>query len=161
MLFRSDASGKGRIFQRMLSLSGKLNIKWLSRLLFRKVINNLGGNLRAIASGGAALDPKVQKKWIAMGIDILPGYGLTETSPVVSTNTFDVFKAGSVGKVIDNVQVKLGDDKEILVKGPNVFKGYFKNEEKTKESFTEDGWYKTGDLGEFDPQGFKIGRAHV
>lgn len=151
---QAEAAGKGRAFQRMLSLTSKLRVKWLSRLVFRKVISGLGGNLRAIGSGGAALDPKVQKKWIAMGIDILPGYGLTETSPVISSNTFKVFKLGSVGKVIDNVKVKFGDDKEILVKGPSVFKGYFKNEEKTKESFTEDGWYKTGDLGELDSKGF-------
>lgn len=151
---QAEAQGKGKLFQKMLSICGKLNIKWISRLVFRKVLSNLGGSLRAIASGGAALDPEIQKKWIAMGIDILPGYGLTETSPVVSTNTFDTFKLGTVGKVLDNVQVKLGEDKEILVKGPNVFKGYFKNEEKTKEAFTEDGWYKTGDLGEFDSEGF-------
>src|SRR3990167_4748333 len=151
---QANSKGKCELFQKMLNLSFKLKFKWIRRLLFKKVINNLGGNLRAIGSGGAALDPLVQTKWIAMGIDVLPGYGLTETSPVIASNTFTKSRIGSVGIVLDNVEVFISEDKEILVKGPNVFKGYFKNEEKTNETFTKDGWFKTGDLGEFDSDGF-------
>ena len=88
------------------------------------------------------------------GIPILEGYGLTETSPVISVNSFGKIKVGTVGHPLDNLEVKIQEDGEITVKGPSVFKGYFKNEEMTKEAFTADGFFKTGDIGHFDEEGY-------
>jgi long-chain acyl-CoA synthetase len=88
------------------------------------------------------------------GIPILEGYGLTETSPVISVNSFERLKVGTVGHVLDNLEVKIQEDGEITVKGPSVFKGYFKNDQLTKEVFTEDGFFKTGDIGHIDSEGF-------
>jgi long-chain acyl-CoA synthetase len=124
--------------------------KFLQRLLFRNVHKKFGGKLKIIACGGAALSEEVERKWDSMGFTILQGYGLTETSPVISSNTEKQKRVGSVGKVVPGVNVSIGEDKEILVKGPNVFSSYYKNEEKTKEVFDEDGRFKTGDMGYFD-----------
>jgi long-chain acyl-CoA synthetase len=146
--------GKEKLFKRMMALAMKINNKVFSRLVFRKIHQRFGGKLHTIASGGSTLDPELEKKWNALGITLLQGYGLTETSPIITLNTYSERKIGSVGKVLPGVQVKIAKDGEILVKGPNVFKGYFKDEKKTKEAFTEDGWFKTGDLGEFDKDGF-------
>ncbi len=146
--------GKKKLFDNFIKISSTLNSIWIARLLFYPILKRFGGKLDTIASGGAPLDPEIEKKWKSMGIIILQGYGLTETSPVISSNTFENNRLGSVGKVVPGVKVKLSEDKEILVKGPNVFVGYYKNEEKTKEAFTEDGWFKTGDMGEFDQDGF-------
>jgi len=104
--------------------------------------------------GGAPLDSTLELKWETFGIEIMQGYGLTETSPVVSTNSYEHHQIGSVGKVLPNLDVKLDEDKNILVKGPSVFQGYFKNQEKTNEAFTSDGYFKTDDIGEFDNDGF-------
>ena len=142
------------LFQRLIKLSEKINQKWFSRLLFYPVLRQFGGKLHTIASGGAALDPNLAHKWEALGITILQGYGLTETSPVVATNTYQVHRLGSVGKVVNGVQVKLSDKKEILVKGPNVFQGYYLLPEKTAAVISPDGWFNTEDLGEFDADGF-------
>jgi long-chain acyl-CoA synthetase len=145
------------IYKPILKLSEKINNLKFSRLIAKPILKNLG-MLDTIACGGAYLDPKLEKKWQNLGIRILQGYGLTETSPAVSTNTFETHRLGSSGKVLPNVQVKIADDKEILVKGPNVFKGYYKNELHTAQAFTdsnnERGWFKTGDLGEFDNDEF-------
>ncbi|OGB83988.1 hypothetical protein A3F66_06880 [candidate division TM6 bacterium RIFCSPHIGHO2_12_FULL_32_22] len=148
-----DSSKLKFILKPLIALSSKINNKKISRILLYPVLKKMG-KLDTFACGGAYLDPNLEKKWNNLGITILQGYGLTETSPVVSMNTFEETRLGSCGKVLENVQVKISEDKEILVKGPNVFKGYYKNEEKTKEVFTEDGWFKTGDLGEFDSDGF-------
>lgn len=123
-------------------------------LVFRKIREGLGGRLRLAISGGASLDEKIAKFFYRIGIKILEGYGLTETSPVVSTNRENDFWFGTVGKVLDNVQVKISSEKEILVKGPNVFREYFKNKKETKEAFDKEGWFKTGDLGFIDKYGF-------
>jgi long-chain acyl-CoA synthetase len=151
----SEAETKGRkkILETLFKISNKINNKFVSRILFYPILKNLG-RLNAVASGGAPLDPELEKKWELMSVDVLQGYGLTETSPVVTTNNFHDKRLGSVGKVIPNVQVKIETDGEILIKGPNVFVGYYKNEQKTKESFTDDGWFKTGDIGQFDKDGF-------
>lgn len=141
------------VFKPLMKVSDKINNQKISRFLFKPILKKMG-NLDTIACGGAYLDPNLEKKWNRLGIRILQGYGLTETSPAVATNTFDDHEEGSVGKVLSNVQVKIGPDKEILIKGPNVFKGYYKEPEKTKEVFTEDGFFKSGDLGEFDKNGF-------
>ncbi len=151
---KAEEEGKKKIFGKMLTLSGAIKVKFIQRLLFRPVLKKFGGRLHTVVSGGAPLDPELEKKWDAFGIYLLQGYGLTETSPVVSNNTYNHRRLGSVGKILQGVEVKIAADGEILVKGPNVFQGYFKNEEKTKEAFTPDGWFQTGDIGKFDTDGF-------
>lgn len=152
----SSAEKRGRqgLFGALLSLAAHLPSIRLRRLLFRPVHRELGGKLRTVASGGAPLDPVLEKKWNALGIELLQGYGLTETSPVVATNTFTARRVGSVGKILPGVRVRLASDGEILVKGPNVFRGYYRDAKKTQEAFTGDGWFRTDDIGEFDTDGF-------
>jgi len=127
--------------------------KSLQKLLFKKVHDRFGGKLNLIVSGGAALDVEVGKKWQALGINILQGYGLTETSPVVTVTPPPFKKIASVGKVVSGTKVKIAEDGEILVKGLIVFKEYWRDLKKTKEAF-EDSWLKTGDMGYFDKKGF-------
>lgn len=146
--------GKENSFSVMMELAKAISWKYLQQLIFISLHLKFGGRLHMIASGGAALDPDLEEEWEAFGIDILQGYGLTETSPVVSLNSFQEKRIGSVGKPLPGVKVKIAEDGEILVKGPNVFKGYFKNKEKTESAFTKDGWFKTDDIGGFDKDGF-------
>ncbi|WHF52301.1 AMP-binding protein [Chryseobacterium gotjawalense] len=124
------------------------------KLVFSKWREGLGGNIITLVSGSAALSARLNKMFQNAGIPILEGYGLTETSPVISVNSFGKIKIGTVGHPLDNVQVKIQEDGEITVKGPSVFKGYFKNEEMTKESFTDEGFFKTGDIGHIDEEGY-------
>jgi len=120
------------------------------KLIFSKWQEALGGNVRAIASGSAALQPRLMRMFMAAGIPILEGYGLTETSPVVSVNCFTKgIRIGCVGALIDEVEVKIEEDGEILVKGPNVMMGYYKNQEANEEVFDSGGWFHTGDIGTF------------
>jgi long-chain acyl-CoA synthetase len=147
-----EERGKKKIFEKMMRLS--LKIPFLSRLLFRSVHKKLGGKLDTIVSGGAPLDPVLERKWNALGVVLFQSYGLTETSPLVTSNTHEEHKFGSVGKIAPGVTARISEAGEIQVKGPNVFAGYFKNEEKTKEVFTSDGFFKTEDMGEFDKDGF-------
>ena len=124
------------------------------KLVFSKWREGLGGNIITLVSGSAALQPRLNKMFQNAGIPILEGYGLTETSPVISVNSFGKIKVGTVGHVLENLDVKIQEDGEITVKGHSVFKGYFKNEEMTKEVFTEDGYFKTGDIGHIDEEGY-------
>lgn len=124
------------------------------RLVFSKWREGLGGNIVTLVSGSAALSERLNKMFQNAGIPILEGYGLTETSPVISVNSFDRMKIGTVGPVLENLDVKIQDDGEITVKGPSVFKTYYKNEELTKDAFTPDGYFKTGDIGHIDSEGF-------
>ena len=123
-------------------------------LVFKKIRKSFGGKLRLAISSGASLNENIAKFFSKIGILILEGYGLTETSPTITVNREHDFKFGTVGKIIPGVKVKIADNKEILVKGPNVFKGYFKDEDKTKACFNDEGWFHTGDLGFIDNQGF-------
>lgn len=123
-------------------------------IVFKKIREQLGGKLRLTFSGGASLNENIAGFFSKIGILILEGYGLTETSPVVSANQENDFKFGTVGKIIPGVKVKITDAKEILIKGPNVFQGYFKNKKESKLCFDKEGWFCTGDLGFIDKQGF-------
>src|SRR5690606_38344045 len=124
------------------------------KLVFSKWREGLGGNIITLVSGSAALQPRLNKMFQNAGIPILEGYGLTETSPVISVNSFGKIKEGTVGHVIENLDVKIQEDGEITVQGPSVFKGYFKNEEMTKEVFTQDGYFKTGASRHIDEEGY-------
>jgi len=133
-----------------------LKLKLARKLIFSKWQEALGNNIKAIPCGSAALQPRLARIFMAAGIPVLEGYGLTETSPVLSVNYLGKgnCKFGTTGKALVNVQLKIAGDGEILAKGPNVMQGYYKKPEKTKEVFTEDGWFMTGDIGEIDADGF-------
>jgi long-chain acyl-CoA synthetase len=127
--------------------------KIANRLVFDKIRQGFGGRSRAYFSGGAPLGKDMAEWFCSVGIPIMEGYGLTETSPTLSVNRRGAFKIGSVGKVNDGLQLKIAEDGEILVKGPTVFQGYWEMPEETRNSFV-DGWFKTGDIGELDSEGF-------
>src|SRR5437764_15436879 len=122
-------------------------------VLYMMVRTGLGGRLRLVSSGGAPLAKELAEFFWAVGVPIYQGYGLTETSPIVSTN-YPVNRVGSSGKPIANVQVRIAEDGEILVKGPCIMQGYYKNPEATREALTEDGWFSTGDIGFLDDDGY-------
>jgi long-chain acyl-CoA synthetase len=124
------------------------------RLVFSKLHERFGGHIRFFVSGGAALEPRIAQFFHSVGIKIMEGYGLTETAPVNTANHEGAFRLGSVGKPIDKVSLKLAEDGEILVKGPNVTRGYFRKPEETQELFDDEGWLKTGDIGRIDDEGF-------
>jgi long-chain acyl-CoA synthetase len=133
----------------------EIQLKIARKLIFSKWKEGLGGNLDLMVSGSAALQPRLTRVFAAAGIPVMEGYGLTETSPVITVNDTRNrgFKVGTVGKPIDHVEVKIASDGEILCKGPNVMMGYYKDETQTNEVL-KDGYFHTGDIGEFDNEGF-------
>ena len=134
---------------------GLLGIKYqiFDRLVFKKIRKRFGGRLRGMICGGAPLDKTINEFMWAIGVPVFNGYGLTETSPVVTLSSIDEVRFDAVGKKVDRTEVKLAEDGELLVKGPQVMKSYFKNEEATEKTFV-DGWFKTGDIARIDEQGF-------
>ncbi|MDG4946024.1 long-chain fatty acid--CoA ligase [Weeksellaceae bacterium KMM 9713] len=128
----------------------KLKYKFASATVFKKWREGVGGNMVCMVSGSAKLSPRLNRLFWAAGIPIIEGYGLTETSPVISVNSMDPkgFAIGSVGSALDKVDIRIAEDGEIQVKGPNVFQEYYQQPEKTAEVFTEDGYFMTGDIGE-------------
>lgn len=134
------------------SLWYNFRLKIADKLIFSKWREALGGELKGVISGGAALQPRLARIFRAAGIRVQEGYGLTETSPIVSATMADYpgVKWGSAGLVPDSIEVKIAEDGEILVRGDNVMIGYYKDPEKTREVLSEDGWFSTGDIGNVD-----------
>ena len=126
----------------------------LRRLMFKSVIDGLGGKLECFICGGAPLEDNVAEFFERIGVPVFQGYGLTETSPTISTNRYGHSKIGTVGQALPSVMVKIADNGEILATGPNVMQGYYNKPEMTKEVIDEDGWFHTGDIGEIDKDGF-------
>jgi long-chain acyl-CoA synthetase len=138
-------------------LAGKMPtaLAWnlAKKLLYSKVRARLGGNVEIFVSGGAPLGKELAEWFAAIGIRIHEGYGLTETSPVIALNSPRAHKLGTVGRPLPNVEVRIAEDSEILVRGPSVFGGYWSQPEETRDAFV-DGWFKTGDIGRLDEDGF-------
>ena len=127
--------------------------------LFKEIHEKLGGNLKILVAGGAALDPQKEKGFWDLGFNILQGYGLTETSPVIASELTKQKRLGSIGKKLPSVEVKIENQDEngvgeLLVKGKSIMIGYYNNDEANKEAYTEDGWFRTGDLAKIDKDGY-------
>ena len=153
-LFNSAISlGTKKLHQQKLSFSEQILNFLLDKLVRKKVKNNFGGRLEAFVSGGGPLDSRVGEALNALGLKTLQGYGLTETSPVVSCNPLHKVKVETVGPIFPGVEVKLAEDGEILVRGENLMLGYWNNPEATNKTII-DGWLHTGDIGEFDGEGY-------
>jgi long-chain acyl-CoA synthetase len=144
---------KIRLAKKLAAISEKFIGINLRRLLFSKVHEKLGGSLRVLISGGAAIDPLVAKGFRELGVDFLQGYGLTESAPIIAVNRNRAFRDSAAGLPLPSVDVRIAEDGEILARGPNIMKGYYNNPEGTREAL-EDGWLHTGDLGYIDDDGF-------
>jgi long-chain acyl-CoA synthetase len=148
-LYAQHATNKQRI-PLMLALKHKL----ASKLVFSKWRAALGGRIRVIASGGVALPDEIALIYIGAGMPVVQGYGLTETSPVIAAGMIEDNRVGTVGQPIRNVEVRIAEDGEIEARGPNIMRGYYNKPDETRAVLTEDGWFKTGDIGTLDADGF-------
>jgi long-chain acyl-CoA synthetase len=167
---KAIGDGRGAIFARAAKISAaysraldtpggpglglRLEHALYDRLVYRKLRAALGGRVDVAVSGGAALAERLGHFFRGAGISIIEGYGLTETTAAVTANRPERQKIGTVGQPLPGVSVRIGDDGEVLIKGKTVFPGYWRNPEATAEAFTEDGWYRSGDIGEIDDEGF-------
>jgi long-chain acyl-CoA synthetase len=166
---KAHADGKGKIFDKAAqvaeefsrqSTAGKVDFKTkllhglFDKLVYGKLRAAMGGEVRYAVSGGAALGERLGHFFNGIGVTILEGYGLTETTAPATINQPEAFKIGTVGKPLPGCSVKIADDGEVLIKGGNVFREYYKNPDATKESLTDDGWYHSGDLGSLDGEGY-------
>jgi long-chain acyl-CoA synthetase len=137
-----------------VSLGTKILHTVFDKLVYSKLRAAMGGEIRYAVSGGAALGERLGHFFNGIGVTILEGYGLTETTAATTINRPDAFKIGTVGKPVPGTSIRIADDGEVLVKGGGVFQGYYKNDEATKESLDSEGWYSTGDLGSLDGEGY-------
>ncbi len=166
----ADSSAKQKIFfwavkvgeerlpyivdRKPMPLGLKVKSAIAEKLVFSKILARLGGNVKFVVSGGAPLSAELGAFFVGAGVEILEGYGLTETSPVISVNRPDKRRIGTVGPIIPGVEVKIAPDGEILSRGPHIMKGYWNNPEATAQSIDDQGWFHTGDIGEIDKDGF-------
>ena len=148
----AERKDRGQAIGPLLGLQHKI----ADALVFKKWREAVGGNIRIFISGGAPFAPEIAYLFLAAGLPILQGYGLTETSPSVSCNTGTRNRIGTVGPIIDGVSVRIAEDGEILVKGDTVMKGYYNRPVDNEEAFTSDGWFRTGDIGHIDADGFLV-----
>ena len=149
---KAQSDGKGPLFAKLRRIAKKLSMP-LRRILFISVHKNFGGRFKYIVSGGAALDPALGEAWRDLGVEVLQGYGLSETSPALTFNRLDRNRFGSVGVPVPGIDVKIAEDGEVLAKGPGIFQGYWENDEATRNALDGE-WFHTGDLGRFDADGF-------
>jgi len=140
------------------SASAILKLKWglANRLVYSKIREGIGGRMRVFYSGGAPLAKELAEFFWSVGVSIYQGYGLTESSPVISTNTPESNKVGTVGRPIRNCEVKIAEDGEILARGPNIMQGYYNKPDATREALADDGWLRTGDIGHLDADGYLV-----
>lgn len=150
---KKQPEGAQKAFKVLYALA-KFAPRKVRRFMFKSVIEGLGGKLECFICGGAPLEDSVAEFFERIGIPVFQGYGLTETSPTISTNRYGHSKIGTVGQALPSVMVKIADNGEILATGPNVMQGYYNKPEMTKEVIDEDGWFHTGDIGEIDKAGF-------
>jgi len=147
------AAGQKKLAGQSLGPFLKFKRNLAHKLVYTKIIEKTGGRVRFFVSGGAPLSKDIAEFFYALGLVVLEGYGLTETAPVLSLNTFEALRFGTVGKPLPGVEIMIAPDGEILAKGPNIMKGYYKKAAETQDVF-ENGWFKTGDIGFIDTDGF-------
>ncbi|MGL5124043.1 MAG: AMP-binding protein [Fusobacteriaceae bacterium] len=154
-MFHKGIMGKinsSKLVERLFKICEKINNKNLNKIVFKKVQEAFGGNINILVSGGAKLDSQITKDFTTLGFTMMEGYGLTETSPIVSFNRVGSIKAGTVGTPIPRVEIKIADDGELLVRGENVMQGYYNNPKATSDVIDKEGWFYTGDLATYDGQ---------
>ena len=139
---------EGKITKFIFKLCEKIDNISFSKKIFKKVHDNFGGNVRFFVSGGSKLDPRVSRDFLTLGLKVCEGYGMTETSPMISFTPLNEIRPGSAGRILPGIEAKIADDGEIIARGRNVMKGYYNKPEETAETIDSEGWIHTGDLGE-------------